>query len=85
MVDDMNISGRFEKVATTDNSIVIGLIGELTSENASHDDILKIASFYGVNTDPDKFGYHFITADGAKNRGCKLPTNNYNGFIEIFV
>lgn len=81
----MNISERFGKVATTDNSIVVGLIGSLTSENIAHDDILKIASFYGVNTDPDKFGYHFIAADGAKNRGCKFPTNNYNGFIEIFA
>ena len=85
MVDDMNISGRFGKVATTDNSIVVGLIGDLTIENITRDDILRIASFYVVNTDPDKFGYHFITADGAKSRGCKLPTNNYNGFIEIFA
>lgn len=81
----MSIDGRFTKAATTDNSIVVGLIGDLTIENIPHDDILEIASFYGVNTDPDKFCYHFITADGAKNRGCKLPTNNYNGFIEIFA
>lgn len=81
----MNISGRFGKVATTDNSIVVGLIGNLTSENITHDDILKIASFYEVNTNSDKFGYHFITADGAKSRGYNLPTNNYNGFIEIFA
>ena len=85
MVDYMSINGRFTKVATTENSIVVGLIGSLTSENIAHDDILRIASFYGANTEPDKFGYHFITADGAKNRGCKLPTNNYNGFIEIFA
>ena len=85
MVDDMNINGRFAKVATTDNSVVVGLIGDLTIENIPHDDILRIASFYGANTEPDKFGYHFITADGAKSRGCKLPTNNYNGFIEIFA
>ena len=50
----MSIKGRFTKVATTDNSIVIGLIGELTSENITHDDILKIAAFYGANTEPDK-------------------------------
>ena len=85
MVDYMSINGKFTKVATTDNSVVVGLIGDLTIENIPHDDILRIASFYGANTEPDKFGYHFITADGAKSRGCKLPTNNYNGFIEIFV
>ena len=81
----MSINGRFTKVATTENSTVVGLIGDLTIENISHDGILRIASFYGASTEPDKFGYHFITADGAKNRGCKLPTNNYNGFIEIFA
>ena len=85
MVVYMSIKGKFTKVATTDNSIVVGLIGDLTIENIPHDDILRIASFYGANTEPDKFGYNFITADGAKSRGCKLPTNNYNGFIEIFA
>lgn len=25
-----------------------------------------------------------MTAEGAKKKGCKLPANNYNEFIEIF-
>ena len=85
MVDYMRMNGTFTKVATTDNSIVVGWIGDLTIENNPHDDILRIASFYGANTDPDKFGYHFITKEKTKSRGCKLPANNYNGFIEIFA
>ena len=47
----MSINGRFTKVATTENSTVVGLIGDLTIENISHDDILRIASFYGANTE----------------------------------
>lgn len=79
-----NINGRFSKVAETRNSIVVGLIGALNPENIAYTDILKIAGFYSISTKPDKFGYHFITAESAKKRGCTIPVNNYNGFLETF-
>ena len=78
------ISGRFTKVAKTENSVVVGLVGSLNTENIEYNEILDIAGFYGISTGPDNFGYHFITPEGATKRGCKLPVNNYNGFIEIF-
>ncbi len=77
-------AGRFTKVATTENSIVIGTIGALTEENTTYEVILYMARFFNISTEPDKFKYHCITAEGAKKRGCKLPVNNYNEFIEIF-
>lgn len=80
--DYMNINGKFAKVAETKESIVVGTIGALKEQ--THKDILKIASFYNINTDQDKFKYLFITQDGAAKRGCKLPLSNYNEFIEIF-
>lgn len=78
----MNINGKFTKVAETNNSIVIGTIGSL--KEATYEEIIRMARFYNINTDPGKFGYHLITPAGAVKRGCKLPVNNYNGFIEIF-
>lgn len=81
---DKKLSGRFGKVAETENSVVVGLVGALNPDSLEYKDIIDIASFYGVNTSPDKFGYHYITASGALKRGCKLPVNNYNGFLEIF-
>lgn len=77
-------AGRFTKVAETENSIVVGTIGTLTEENTTHEVILHITKFYNINTEPDKFKYHYITAEGAQKRGCILPVNNYNEFIEIF-
>lgn len=79
------IIGRFTKVANTGNSVVIGLVGSLTAETIDYNDILDIAGFYGISTEPDKFGYHFITKEGAMKRGCKLPVNSFNGFLEIFA
>ncbi len=77
-------AGRFGKVAQTGNSIVVGTIGALTEENTSYEVVLHIAKYYNISTEPDKFKYHSITVEGAKKRGCKLPVNNYNEFIEIF-
>ena len=80
----MNISGKFTKVAETENSVIIGTVGNLTADELTYDNILYIASFYGISTEPDKFHYHMITADGAAKKGCKLPVRNYNEFIEYF-
>ncbi len=77
-------AGRFAKVAETENSIVVGTIGALTEENTTREVILYIAKYYNISVEPDKFKYHCITADGALKRGCKLPVNNFNEFIEIF-
>lgn len=77
-------AGRFAKVAETENSVVVGTIGNLSAGNTTYEVILHLAGFYGIGTDPDKFRYHCITAEGAVKRGCKLPTGNYNEFIEIF-
>lgn len=78
----MSIKGRFTKAAETNNSVVVGTIGAL--KEATYDEVLEIARFYNINTEPDKFKYHCITQEGAISRGCKLPTNDYNEFIEIF-
>lgn len=78
----MYINGRFEKVADTKNSVVIGLIGSINSENIEYNDILQIARFYNIRKN---FSYRYITAEGAKDRGCKLPLRNYNSFLEIFT
>lgn len=78
-------AGRFSKLAETKNSIVVGTIGSLNEENTTYDVILHIAKFYNINTAPDKFGYHLITAEGAKKRGVKMPVGNYNEFIEFFI
>ena len=77
-------AGRFTKVAATENSVIVGTLGSLNGENTTHEVVVYIANFYNIDTAPDKFGYHKITAEEAKKRGCKLPTNNYNEFIEIF-
>lgn len=77
-------AGKFTKVAQKENSIVIGTIGSLNAESTTHEVILYFARYYNINTEPDKFRYHMITAEGAVKRGCKLPTSNYNEFIEIF-
>lgn len=77
-------AGRFTKVAETGNSIVIGTIGSLNDESTTYEVILYLAKYYGISTEPGIFKYHKITADGAIKRGCKLPTRNYNDFIEIF-
>ena len=76
-------AGRFSAVARTENSIIVGTLGSLDGENTTHEVVVYIANFYNIDTAPDKFRYHKITADGAKKRGCKLPANNYNEFIEI--
>lgn len=78
-------AGRFTKVAKTENSIVVGTIGSLNEENTSYDVVLYLARYFGISTEPDRFKYHCITAEGAIKRGCKLPTANYNEFIEIFT
>lgn len=78
-----NISGRFTKIGETKNSIIVGTIGAL--EAPTYDEILQIANFYNINTEPGVFGYHLITKEGAEKRGCKLPLNNYNEFIELFI
>lgn len=78
-------SGRFTKVANTENSIVIGTIGSLTKENITYEVILYFANYFGISTDPDRFKYNLITADSAVGKGCKLPSGNYNEFIEIFT
>lgn len=77
-------AGRFTKVAQTGNSIVIGTIGSLNADNTTYEVILYIARYYNISTEPGKFRYHRITAEGAIKRGCKLPTGNYKEFIEIF-
>lgn len=77
-------AGRFTKVAETQNSVIIGTLGSLDGENTTHEIVVYIAKFYNIDTTPDKFRYHKITAEGAKKRGCKLPTSNYNEFIEFF-
>lgn len=82
MVKNMSIKGRFTKVAETNNSVIVGTIGAL--KEATYDEVLEIARFYNISTESDKFKYHCITPEGAVKRGCKLPVNNYNEFIEIF-
>ena len=82
MVKHMNINGKFKKVAETNNSVVIGTIGAL--KETTNEEVIKIARFYNIRTELDKFIYHCITPEGAVKRGCKLPVNNYNEFIEIF-
>ena len=77
-------AGRFTKVVETENSVIVGTLGNLDGENTTHEVVVYIANFYNIDTTPDRFRYHKITAEGAKKRGCKLPTNNYNEFIEIF-
>lgn len=77
-------NGRFHKVAETENSIVVGTFGGLNEINTTNEIVEYIANFYGINTQHDKFRWHLVTADGAKNRGCELPTSNYNEFIEFF-
>lgn len=78
-------AGIFTKVAKTENSIVIGTIGCLNEENTTHDAVLYLAKYFGISTEPDRFKYHCITAEGAEKRGCKLQVGNYNQFIEIFT
>ena len=77
-----NINAHFTKVADTTNSIVVGTIGDL--KEVTYDEILHIARFYNISTEPGKFAYHIITPEGAIKRGCKLPVSNYNEFLEIF-
>lgn len=79
-----NDCDRYAKVAETENSVIIATVGNLTADELTYDNILYIASFYGISTEPDKFHYHMITADGAAKKGCKLPIRNYNEFIEYF-
>jgi len=81
-----NISGRFTKITDANNSVVVGLIGTMTDENTTYGEILKIAGFYNISTNPDTFGYHFITKEGVikRLRPDIQPLNNYNGFLEIF-
>ena len=81
----MNIRGRFCKLATTDNSVVVGTLGTLTAEKLTQDIIVRIAHFYNINTNADQFRWHLITAEGAEKRGSKFPVNNYNAFIEFFT
>ena len=78
----MSIKGRFTKVAETNNSVVIGTIGDL--RETTYDEVVEIANFYNISTESDRFKWHCITPEGAIKRGCKLPVNNYNEFIEIF-
>lgn len=78
----MNINGKFLKVAKTENSIVVGTF--LPVNEITHENIVYIANFYGINTNLDKFSYHVITQEGAQKRGCKYPVNNFIEFIEIF-
>lgn len=77
-------AGRFTKVAETGNSVVVGTIGSLNADNITYEVILYLARYYNISIEPGKFCYHCITAEGAVKRGCKLPTGNYNEFIEIF-
>lgn len=77
-------AGRFTKVAETENSVVVGTIGSLNTDNTTNEVILYLARYYNISTEPDKFRYHCITPEDAVKRGCKLPTRNYNEFIEIF-
>lgn len=76
--------GRFAKVAENENSVIVGTLGSLDSDNTTQEIVVYIAKFYNIDTGADKFSYHKITAEGAKKKGCKLPANNYNEFIEIF-
>lgn len=78
-------AGKFTKVAKTENSIVVGTLGSLTEEKTTYDVVLYMAKYYGISIEPDRFRYHVITAEGAAKRGCNLPTDNYNEFIEIFT
>lgn len=77
-------AGRFSKVAETENSIVIGTLGSLNEQNTTYEVIIHLARFYNINTEAGQFKYHFITTEGAIKRGCTLPANNYNQFIEFF-
>ena len=76
--------GRFTKVAETGNSIVVGTIGSLNADNTTYKSFCILQDTYNISIEPGKFCYHCITAEGAVKRGCKLPTGNYNEFIEIF-
>lgn len=78
----MNINGKFKKVAETNSSVIIGTLGDL--KETTHKHIVEIASFYNINSDPDKFNYHCTTPEGAAKSGCKLLASNYNEFVEIF-
>lgn len=78
----MSIRGKFSKVVETNNSIVVGTIGDLIE--ATYDDVVEISKFYNISTEPNKFKWHCITQEEAKKRGCKFPVNNYNEFIEFF-
>ena len=78
------IIGRFSKVADTGKSIVVGTLGTLNEDMITHSVVMEIASFYNINVSPEVFAYHTITPEGAIKRGCKLPTGNYNCFLEIY-
>lgn len=77
-------AGRFSKLAETENSIVVGTLGSLSEQNTTYEVIIHLARFYNINTEVGKFKYHFITPEGAIKKGCTLPVNNYNQFIEFF-
>lgn len=77
-------AGRFSKVVETENSIVIGTLGSLNEQNTTYEVIIHLARIYNINTEVGIFKYHFITQEGAIKKGCTLPVNNYNQFIEFF-
>lgn len=78
------IVGHFSKVADTGKSIIVGTLGPMNRDNITHNIVLEIAAFYNLNVSPEQFVYHFITPGCAKALGCKLPTGNYNCFLEIY-
>ncbi|MDU4971445.1 MAG: hypothetical protein E6X19_01865 [Hungatella hathewayi] len=73
----------FSKILETETSIVVGLLGNSTEDNLDYKSVLKIAQFYNIKIEPDKFGYHFITSNGVIKKGY-AHVNNYNDFLEIF-
>ncbi len=77
-------SARFSRLADTENSIVIGTFGSLNEENTTQEVISYFVGYFGLSVKLDAYNYQRITPEEAIKRGCKLPTGNYNQFIEIF-
>lgn len=76
--------GKFLKVAQGEGYIIVGLLAPLSSETLTYEEIrYRIAPFYGILPDNPRFAYRFITKEGAREKGCKFPVNDYNAFLEI--
>ena len=74
------LAGKFSLLSRQNDSIYVGLVGNVTAESLSEDEVGHLFGFYKQKSN-EKLGSWRVIKDDEPVPECRFPRSNYNGGI----